>query len=286
VEHGKNISISGIQTKHSIKLTRRTLELTDQNGEYILKPVPHGRYDRLSEVPANEHLTMQIASQVYGLNVAINGLVFFSEGEPAYLTKRFDRNPDGSNSLQEDFAQLSQRSEDSHGRSYKYGLSYEEIADLMRMHIGPYEVEVEKFFELVVFNYLVNNGDAHLKNFSLIRGTGPGQGVPLLTPAYDLINTRLHLPNESDTAIELFKGDFETESYRANAYYAKDDFVAFGKKIGVHESRISNSLEKFISRFDLLEPLIRRSYLSEGAMGDYVTQVKDRIKRLSYSFSG
>jgi serine/threonine-protein kinase HipA len=40
--------------------------------------------------PANEHLTMQIAAQVYQIQTAENGMVFFRNDEPAYLTKRFD----------------------------------------------------------------------------------------------------------------------------------------------------------------------------------------------------
>ncbi|MDQ3002656.1 MAG: HipA domain-containing protein, partial [Fibrobacterota bacterium] len=183
LSQGNRISISGVQTKHSLKLNKKNLELTDQGGEYILKPIPKGEYDRMEEMPANEHVTMQIAEQVFGLNTAANALVFFKDGEPAYLTKRFDRNVDGSKSQQEDFAQLAGRSEDTDGLHYKYDSSYQEIADLMQTFIAPYAIEVEKFFRLVLFNYLIHNGDAHLKNFSLIRD--PGKGIYVLAPAYD-----------------------------------------------------------------------------------------------------
>ena len=45
---------------------------------------------KIDQVPANEHLTMQIAKQVFKLKVAENALIFFQNGEPAHLTKRFD----------------------------------------------------------------------------------------------------------------------------------------------------------------------------------------------------
>ena len=74
----KRISISGVQEKYSVLLVKNKLRLTEQGeaGTYILKPKPHGLI-RASLVPANEHLTMQIASQVYGIQTAENGIVFF-----------------------------------------------------------------------------------------------------------------------------------------------------------------------------------------------------------------
>ena len=278
----KRISISGVQTKHSLRLNKKILELTDQGGGYILKPVPNGDFDRMQEMPANEHVTMQLATQVFGLDVAANGLVFFEDGEPAYLTKRFDQEPDGSRKLQEDFAQLAGRTEESNGSNYKYDSSYEEIADLMRKFIGPYAIEAEKYFRLVLFNYLIQNGDAHLKNFSVFRD--PGQGIYVLTPAYDLMNTRLHLPTEADTALDLFKDDFATESYEANAYYAKDDFLELGKRMGMGMERVKMIIAAMIGKTGEVETLIGRARLEEKTKNDYLAQVNDRVKRLNYTF--
>ncbi len=278
------ISLSGAQIKHSVKLSGRSLELTDHGGEYILKPIPFQNFDVVSELPVNEHFTMQLARQVFKINVAENGLVFFNDGEPAYLTRRFDCGRDGMRFLQEDFAQLSQKTEDTHGEGYKYDGSYQEIAELMRKFVGPYAVEVEKFFELVVFNYLILNGDAHLKNFSLFRD--PEKGIYTLTPAYDLLNTRLHLPNESgDTALDLFTGDFETKSYQANAYYAKDDFTALGEKLGIRSNRVAKAMEKFTSGFPRIESMMRKSFLSAPSQTRYLDLISDRIKRLTYGFT-
>ena len=59
-------------------------------------------------------------------------------------------------------------------------------------------VEIEKYFSLVVFNFLFSNGDAHLKNYSLLESS---IGDYLLSPAYDLINTKLHV-DDSDFALD------------------------------------------------------------------------------------
>ncbi len=278
------MSISGIQPKILLALNDGRLEMVKSGGKYILKPRPRGVFERLEVAPINEHLTMQIARQVFGIDVADNALVAFQDGELAYLVRRFDVQSDGKRSLQEDFAQIAARSEETHGKHYKYDCSYEEIGELIRKHVGTYKVDLERFFKLVVFNYLVNNGDAHMKNFSLIRNEQTGEYN--LSPAYDLLNTRLHLPDESRTALELFKDGFETESYKANAYYAYDDFVVFAQKLGLVESRSKRILEHVITAKQDVLSLIECSMLPEECKQLYSQHVEDRIRAFAYSFSG
>jgi serine/threonine-protein kinase HipA len=275
------LSISGIQTKISLALNDDRLEMVNSGGQYILKPIPQGEFQRLELVPINEHLTMQIARQIFGIEVAENALATFEDGELAYIVRRFDVQADGKRSLQEDFAQIASKSEDSQGKNYKYDGSYEEIADLIRKHVAAYPVDLERHFKLVVFNYLVNNGDAHLKNFSLIRNEQTGEYN--LTPAYDLLNTRLHVPNETRTALKLFKGDFETESHKANAFYAYDDFVVFAQRLQLVEKRYKRILQQFIDEQDAVFSLIECSMLPDDCKQLYKDHVKDRRQALSYS---
>jgi serine/threonine-protein kinase HipA len=227
-ERSGKLSISGIQVKHSLKLESNELILTEKGGEYILKPIPSGQFKNLNAVPANEHLTMQIAAQIFGIPTAKNAVIFFLDMEMAYITKRFDVQTDSKRLLQEDFAQLAQLTEETGGKNYKYDYSYEQIAELMKNYIGAYSIEVEKYFKVILFNFLVCNGDAHIKNFSIYRNEKYGDY--LLTPFYDLLNTSIHIPNEQDTALELFKDDFMTEGYKFSSKYSKDDFYEFGKE--------------------------------------------------------
>ncbi len=280
----ERLSISGIQTKISLVLRDGRLEMVESGGKYILKPIPRGEFERLHVVPINEHLTMQIARQVFRIDVAENALVAFEGGELAFIVRRFDVQPDSTRSLQEDFAQIAARSEETHGKNYKYDYSYEEIGDLIRKHVAAYPVDLERYFKLVVFNYLVNNGDAHLKNFSLIRNEQIGEYN--LTPAYDLLNTRLHLPSESRTALELFKDDSETESYKANAFYAYDDFAVLAQRLELVEKRYKRILQSFIDKQESVFSLIDCSALSDGCKQLYKEHVQDRVKAISYSYSG
>ena len=80
LENRERISLSGVQEKMSMVLDKNKLRLTrsGEQGQYILKPMP-GEVKKAFDVPANEHLTMQLASQVYGIHTAQNALVFFDD---------------------------------------------------------------------------------------------------------------------------------------------------------------------------------------------------------------
>ena len=74
------ISISGVQEKLSAIVSGKKIQLTreGEHGRYIIKPAPDYKHLRYREqIPANEHLTMQIARQVYKIKTANNALVFF-----------------------------------------------------------------------------------------------------------------------------------------------------------------------------------------------------------------
>lgn len=88
------------------------------------------------------------------------------------------------------------------GANFKYEYSYEEIGLLLQKFVTAWRVEIEKYFLLVLFNFLFSNGDAHLKIFSLLESS---KGDYLLSPAYYLANTRLHV---DDTDFALYKGPF------------------------------------------------------------------------------
>ena len=274
LQAAEHMSISGVQDKISLKLVRGQLLPTEQNGEYILKPVPTVDVPRLkNDIPANEHLTMQIAAQVFGIPTAVNTVIPFADGELAYLTRRFDRR-DGVAIGQEDFCQLSNRTEETAGRNYKYDGTYEEVGRILKQYCKAYRVEVEKLYARIVYNYVFSNGDAHLKNFSLFESAF---GDYILTPAYDLLCTSIHFPNEAMTALDMFD-NFESESYRKNAFYKRPDFIKLAEFYGMDVSRAGQVLQRFTERTDAVTALVVRSYLSDEAKTDYLHRYHDRIR--------
>ncbi len=283
VDNRQRISISGVQLKLSLLSVKNKLRLTHkgEQGSYILKPIPHD-LRHASQVPANEHLTMQIAKQVYKLNVAENALVFFKDGIPAYLTKRFDIKSDGTKYAMEDFASLAQRSSQNYGPNYKYDYSYEQMARLIKKFVPAWRIEIEKFYSIILFNYLFSNGDAHLKNFSLLE---TDSGDYFLSPAYDLVNTSLHI-DDNQLALDegLFADGYETESFKINGYYAYDDFYEFALKIGIAANRIMKILNKFTQPYTASDDLIKKSFLNETSKKAYHSSFKQRLKALNYSY--
>lgn len=262
--HVGRISLSGVQPKASLMLNAEgqlVKPAEGERGQYILKPAPSS-YTLLERkyCPANEHLSMQIAAQVYRIETAANGLCFFRDGEAAYLTRRFDVAPNGSKYQQEDFASLGGLTKANGGSDYKYcNLSYEECAELIRKYTMAAPVEVLKFFRVVVFNYLILNDDAHLKNFSLINR---GNGEYHLTPAYDLINTSLHLYEPRIFALDkgLFREGMQLSDTQS---VSRKDFEEFGRRIGLSERIVKRELDFFAAEHPLAQELIRRSFLSE-----------------------
>ena len=286
-QNSKTISISGAQFKQSLVLEKNKLRLTQpgESGQYILKPVPiRPPFGKQEELPANEHLTMQIAKQVYNINTAECALIFFRNGEPAYITKRFDYNTEGVKIAQEDFASLFGFARGKDGEEYKNQGSYEDITRTVKSHVSAYAVEAEKYYERIVFNYLFNNGDAHLKNFSLSQ-TPSGDYV--LSPAYDVIYTRIHIPSDSFFALKggLFSGDYSTDSFKVLGFYAYDDFYEFGMKINLMESRIRKILDKYRTKSKETSDFIRRSFLKAEIKELYLSHYIDRLKMLNNSYS-
>ncbi len=273
------ISISGAQPKFSLRTNEGQLQITDYGGTFLLKPAIREIFNAADEMPANEHVSMQIARQVFGLQTADCAFMQFSDGLNAYITKRFDVKPSGERILQEDFAQVAGLTPGQNGSNYKYDFSYEQIAHLMKKYVSAYGVEVEEFFRLVLFNYIVCNGDAHVKNFSIYSPNA--NGVFKLTPAYDLLNTSLHVQELGRTALELFCDDFETKFFKENAFYGKPDFMEFAKRIGIREIRAERFIHEACCHFEGICKLLDRSFLKRQSRQKYKRLVQDRIKALT-----
>ena len=274
-ENRNRISISGVQEKFSVVLEKNKLRLVNEKeiGQYILKPIPSfGK--KVNQMPANEHLTMQIAKQVYAIETAENALIFFNNGEPAYLTKRFDFNKEGNKLAQEDFASLAQRTPQTHGEHYKYLGNYYDLFELMKEHLPAYLFEAPKLLKLLVFNYLFSNGDAHFKKFSLLETT---DGDFVLSPAYDLLNTEMHLA-EIDFA--LHGGLYPKSQYQGKLL---NQFQQLGKLANIPEKMVELLLNQMLAKTTDVERLIRSSFLDENAQKNYYQAYQGRLKRLKYT---
>ena len=187
-----HFSLAGVALKFSMlaKGDRLTLPAFGVGGDWIVK-LPDQAYP---DVPRNEFTMMSLAASA-GIAVPpvrlvhrdeLDGLppdVWTSREQWAYAIRRFDRDPNRGPVHIEDLAQV----RDVYPED-KYLGNYETVAALA--HRGHDLDGLREFARRLAFTILIANGDAHLKNWSLIY-TDPQ--VPGLAPAYDMVSTAYYL---------------------------------------------------------------------------------------------
>lgn len=273
IKNRSHMSISGVQEKFSVVLEKNKLRLAQEGeqGQYILKPIPNAG-KKSEQMPANEHLTMQIARQVFNIETAQNALIFFNNGALAYITKRFDIRDNQEKWAQEDFASLAGRTPQTYGENYKYVGNYLDVFHTLKKYVPAYTVESVKLFKLILFNYIFSNGDAHFKNFSLIETP---QGDFKLSPAYDLLNSRLHI-EDRDFALEggLIPQELMTGKVR-------NHFFTLGEQAAIPIKLVEKVINELVSKQDQVTDLIHASFLHEKTQRNYLQCYQARLKKIA-----
>lgn len=272
--HPAGFSISGVQTKGFIgKATGTELSPNlkdEENSIYIIKPIL-SRFDLPSDSPANEHVTMQMAKQLYRIRTAECCFMKFTNGTPAYVTRRFDYNKDEEKLNQEDFASILKVQKDNHGK-YKYNAkSYEDFGDVLN------SLNKVEFIKILIFNFLTGNGDAHLKNFSFLETP---DGDMQLSPAYDLMNTKIHV-NDSPIALNLFLEFERTSLPRGQTYtYTIKDFIELARRFKIGDRLVKIIVNDFEGTDDKMKKMINKSFLSNTAKKKYIETVDNNFAQL------
>ena len=259
-------SISGVQRKGFVGKPRG-IELVpkmgvDEKSQYILKPLL-SRFNIPDQSPANEHVTMQIAKQLFGIKIAECAFMNFANGTPAYITRRFDYNDDGEKLNQEDFASVLKAADKYKSKTYQdvgEWLSPLNRIDLLR---------------ILIFNFLTGNGDVHLKNISLLE---TADGDMMLSPSYDLMNTKIHL-TDNLLALNLFEELEQTSLPLGKIYsYTSEDFIEFGKRLKIKDSIITKIIDTFNKKENEILAMVDKSFLSDDAKTIYKTNIVANYK--------
>lgn len=254
------LSISGVQPKLSMRLEGNKLVPVAREGQFILKP----QTQDFAELPQNEYLCMAMGRQ-FGLRTAPCLLLELSDGTPAYLVKRFDRFKKGRRVEKlacEDMHQIL-------GGADKYAGSHEQIAAAIRQHCTFAPLELQRLFELTIFNFAIGNGDAHRKNFSLLTSE---DGTIALSPAYDLVSSRLAIPAETDELALTISGK-RNRLHRA-------DFLVFAGHCGITSDYSERKLADLLALHETFNDMIAASQLSVGLRARLADIVAVRLDRL------
>ncbi len=252
-------SLSGVQKKISLGLSkeREVLTVVAEGSQYILKP----QTGVFPWIPENEHVTTRLAKLV-GIETAQSGLIELTDGQLAFIARRFDRLPSGRKVRQEDFCQLSEKPPRA-----KYSSSSEQCVRLVKQYASEPLIELMKLYRLLVFCWWTGNGDMHLKNFSLLTAE---DGMVRLTPAYDLVSTHLVI---RDDPLALPVGGRRIGLTRG-AWRGFADYCGLPPKVS------ERLLDEQIKATDEAVRVIGRSFLPVEQKGDYEALVRARSESI------
>ena len=257
-----SITVPGVQPKLSLGFIKDVLQNENKGrltvvgalgGNYIFKP----QNKTFPEMPENEHLTMKMA-EIFGISTVPSSLIRLKSGELSYITKRIDRKENGEKIHMQDMFQITEAFD-------KYRSSLEKIAKAISEYSSNTLLDILRFYEVILFSYITGNNDMHLKNFSLIRNNEDWE----FSPAYDLLNVHLHLPEDKEETALTLAGK--------KSRLTKKDFIQLGLKFNLSEKQISNSFKRLKKGEKKMLALIEKSFLTPKNQEEYKVMISSRL---------
>lgn len=257
-----SISVPGVQPKLSLGWIKEALKNSQQGrltimdaleGQYILKP-QNADYPQM---PENEHLSMKLAG-LFRIDIVPVNMIRLKSGELCFLTKRIDRNADGSKNHMIDFLQILELEDKYKGTMERLGktigeLSVNTLLDKLR------------FFESTVFNFVIGNNDMHLKNYSMFLS----EAGWVLSPFYDLLNAKMILPKDKEDMALLLGGKKEN--------FNKGYFDRFGAVLKLNDKQINAVYKRLQKWLPEATELIDRSFLEPERQTVYKNMIAERV---------
>lgn len=263
----QRLALTGVQRKLSLSISNAVSEaprltvVGALGGTHILKP-PSLEYPYLPEV---EDVTMALAD-LAGIPVAAHGLMRMKDGVFAYVTRRFDRV--GSHKVAvEDLCQLSDKP-----TAAKYRSSYEKVGKVVRGFSSNPGDDALRFFELLVFSFLSGNADMHLKNFSMLTKS---DGMCGLSPAYDLVSTRLLISERLDSE------ELALPLNGRKRKLTKQDFVRLAESLKIPAIVVARTFAHFARSLTTWTDCINRSFLPVHKQAELSDLISERSRRLA-----
>lgn len=260
----RSVAVPGVQPKLSMSLVKETqnevnsrLTVIDAlGGLFILKPPS----DHYPEMPANEHVTMRMA-EAFGIRVVPSALIRLASGELAYITQRIDRTATGEKLNMLDMFQITEAFD-------KYKSSMEKIGKAIHAYSSNTLLDKLFFFEITLFCFLTGNNDMHLKNFSLIEVSNGWA----LSPAYDLLNVVIVLPDDSDELALTIEGKKKK--------LKREHFERFGEGLGLTDKQIQGVFKRIVRNKNLANQWLDKSFLSTEMKEAYKNTLNLRYAQL------
>ncbi len=261
-------SVTGVQAKMSLDVNRggknepAKFTIVGLWGKYIFKP-QSGKYPCLPEL---EDLTMKMA-EAARIRTARHTLIRMADGELGYLTLRMDRGRKGEKISMLDMCQLTNRLTE-----HKYYGTYQQLAETIKKYSTAPILDVQRYWEMVLFSWMTGNSDMHCKNFSLVD---TGGGKYALSPAYDLLAVLLADPEDTEEMAMSFTVGGQKNGFDRNTF-----MTAFTQS-GIPATVAEKMINRMKGNLPVWEELINSSFLPDKMKSDYRRLLNKRIDKLS-----
>ena len=265
-------SVTGVQAKMSLDINRggknepAKFTIVGLWGKYIFKP-QSAKYPHLPEL---EDLTMKMAEAAH-IRTARHTLIRLGDGSLGYLTLRMDRGKRGEKISMLDLCQLTNRLTE-----HKYYGTYQQLAETIKKYSSAPMLDVQRFWELVLFSWMTGNSDMHCKNFSLID---MGRGEYTLSPAYDLLAVLLADPSDTEEMAMSFSTGGEKRGFDRNT------FITAFTNSGIPMAVARRMIDRMKEHLPEWKELIHQSFLPEKMKNDYCDLLERRKAALDLSQS-
>ncbi|MCB0536848.1 MAG: HipA domain-containing protein [Bacteroidetes bacterium] len=262
----QSVTVPGVQPKLSLGWIKDELDkgqsgrLTIMNaldGRYILKP----QNANFPQMPENEHLSMKLAA-LFNIDIVPISLIRLKSGELCFITKRIDRNLNGTKNHMIDFLQILELED-----------KYKGTMEMLGKEIGELSVNTLydklRFFESTVFNFIIGNNDMHLKNYSMFLS----EMGWVLSPSYDLLNVKMILPKDKEDIALLLGGK--------KSNFKRGYFDRLGFALALNEKQIDGVYKRLKKWLPKAIELIDNSFLNEKRKMAYKILITERVKIFS-----
>lgn len=267
----RSTSVTGVQQKLPLEINRGgrnepdRLTIVGLWGNFILKP----QSPVYGSMPELEDATMNMA-EAAGIETARHGLILMADGEKAYITKRMDRGKNGEKSSMLDLCQLTNRLTE-----HKYRGTYTQLANTIRRYSASPMLDVQRFWEVVIFSWMTGNSDMHCKNFSLIETKGIGYR---LSPAYDFLAVLLTgIKDNDELAMPLQEASADGDE--VNSGFNRTSFVEAMNASGIAVNIAGTIIDKLTACHDRWCGIIDVSFLPDELKSRYkalITQLQHK----------
>lgn len=164
----------------------------------------------------------------------------------------------------EDLCQLSDRLTEQ-----KYNGSMESVGKTILKYASNPILDALRLFEITLYSFLIGNADMHWKNFSLLHRS---DGLVVLTPAYDLLATRLLLPSDKEETALSING-------KKNKL-TQADFLALGKHLLLNNKQMDNAFSRMRHAIPSAMNRLANGFVHPDVRQELTQLITQRARRL------